>query len=75
MSGKAPKRGRPSHGIQTTRIRLRMDTFNGWLEKKDLCGFSEKTHSEFADYLLSNCQEPRAQRSHRLLSTPTGNKK
>ena len=72
MSGKAPKRGRPSYGIQTTRIRLQTDTFNGWLMKKDLFGFSEKTHSEFAEYLLNNCQEPRAQSSPQLPSTPTG---
>lgn len=76
MSGKAspPKRGRPSSGMQTTRIRLRKDTFNSWIVKKNLFGFSEKTHSEFAEYLLHNCHEPTAQSSPRLPSTPTGNK-
>jgi hypothetical protein len=42
--------------------------------KKDLFGFSEKTQREFAEYLLDNCQEPRAQSSPQLPSTPTGKK-
>ena len=63
MSNKAlpPKRGRPSSGIQTMQIRLRMDTFNSWIIKKNLFGFCEKTHGEFAEYLLRNCQEATGQ--------------
>jgi hypothetical protein len=50
-----------------------VDTFNDWLLKKALFGFSEKTHSEFAEYLLNNCHEPGAQKSSPPLpSTPTG---
>ena len=45
-----PKRGRPGYGISTTRVRLRMDAFDEWQARKDLSEFSEKTHSEFAEY-------------------------
>ena len=40
--------------------------------KKDMYGFPDITHSEFVEYLLNNFQEPRAQSSLQLPSTPTG---
>ena len=50
-----PKRGRPS--VKTAHIRLRMDVFKDWNMKKERMGYSNKTHSEFAEILLQNCQE------------------
>ena len=60
-----PKRGRPKLEVPVQRIGLRMDVYDEWLAKKDSVGFYEKTHSEFAEYLLKISDEPRGQ------NTPT----
>ena len=52
-----PKRGRPKLGVEVHRISLRMDVYNQWLVQKDLTGMAEKTHSEFASYLLESLEE------------------
>ena len=52
-----PKRGRPNLGVEVHRIGLRMDVYNQWLVQKDLVGMAEKTHSEFASYLLESFEE------------------
>jgi hypothetical protein len=53
-----PKRGRPRNEVGITRIKLKKDVFEMWLSRKDSLGFSKKTHSEFAMYLLLNfCEE------------------
>ena len=49
----APKRGRPS--VKTAHIRLRMEVFQEWNTKKEQMGYSNKTHSEFAEILLQSC--------------------
>ena len=51
-----PKRGRPNLGVEVHRICLRMDVYNQWLVQKDLVGMAEKTHSEFASYLLESLE-------------------
>jgi hypothetical protein len=53
-----PKRGRPSvYGGKTTRIRLATDVFHQWNIRKDEMGYSNKTHSEFAEILLQKSME------------------
>lgn len=52
---KPPKRGRPKSNRVTTRIRLEKVVFDDWQTRKDCLGFGDKSHSEFAEYLLSNC--------------------
>lgn len=50
-----------------------MDVFDEWQAKKDLLGFAEKTHSEFAEYLLRICSEQReGLQSQASQQTPTG---
>jgi hypothetical protein len=49
-----PKRGRPRNEEGITRIKLKKDVFQCWLARKNSLGFSTKTHSEFAMYLLLN---------------------
>lgn len=53
-----PKRGRPSvYGGKTTRIRLTREVFHEWTLKKEQMGYSNKTHSEFANILLQKVEE------------------
>ena len=50
-----PKRGRPS--VKTAHIRLRIEVFQEWTKKKEDMGYSNKTHSEFAEMLLQYCDQ------------------
>ena len=50
-----PKRGRPS--VKTVHIRLRIEVFQKWTKKKEDMGYSNKTHSEFAEMLLQYCDQ------------------
>ena len=68
-----PKRGRPRNEVGITRIKLKKDVFETWLLRKDSLGFSKKTHSEFAMYLLLNfCEEERGESN--FIPTPTNGK-
>ncbi len=52
-SPSAPKRGRPKQGFDTKRITLKDSVFHEWTAKKSILGFGDKTHSDFAEYLLN----------------------
>ena len=58
-----PKRGRPRIDGGTQRISLRMDVFKKWLIEKDLAGMADKTHNEFASYLLETVGQNQLNRS------------
>ena len=47
-----PKRRRPRNIVATKQLRMRVDVFDMWMDKKASIVFFEKTHSEFAEYLL-----------------------
>ena len=47
-----PKRGGPRIDVGMQRISLWIDVFNKWLIEKDLVRMPDKTHNEFASYLL-----------------------
>ena len=47
-----PKHGRPRIIVGMQIISLQMDVFNKWLVEKDVAGMADKTHNEFASYLL-----------------------
>ena len=54
MSNPSPaKRGRPKRSTETKRIRLEVNVFNEWMAKKDSLGFAEKSHGDFAKYLMN----------------------
>lgn len=58
MAGASPpKRGRPKKDEAVVRIRLTKHIYDMWTTKKDSVGFSTKTHSEFAEYLMMNTYE------------------
>ena len=44
LGASPPKPGRPRTAERNTKIRLRKDTFQIWVARKDLLGFSTKTH-------------------------------
>ena len=58
-----PKRGRPKDEIGFARIKLKKDVHEMWLARKTFLGFSSKTRSDFARYLLLNFPEDRPQKS------------
>lgn len=61
------KRGRPRSDLGVTRIKLKKDVFETWLSRKDSLGFTKKTHSEFAMYMLLNfCEEERGEKNFTL---------
>ena len=62
-SGPAPKRGRPNYDAEAKRIRLRPEVFNLWREKKNNLGYSEKSDSQFAEFLLGLCEKDSGQHS------------
>ncbi|CAB4018384.1 zinc finger MYM-type 1-like [Paramuricea clavata] len=58
MAGASPpKRGRPKKDEAVMRIRLTKHIYDMWATKKNSVGFSTKTHSEFAEYLMLNTYE------------------
>ena len=70
-----PKRGRPKCNRVTTRIRLEKDVFDTWMAIKDRHGFIEKSHSEFAKYLLSNSPDRLDENiERRNISSPSSGK-
>ena len=60
----APKRGRPRDDIGLVCIKLKRDVYNIWNSRKELVGLSNKTHSDFARYLLLNFCENETEPSH-----------
>ena len=44
--------GRPKLSGSLKSIRLRESVFNLWRDRKEALGFSERTDSEFAEFLL-----------------------
>ena len=65
-----PKPGRPNVGVEVHRIGLRMDVYSQWLVQKDLVGLVEKTHSEFASYLLVSLEEMTRLRGANQMPSP-----
>lgn len=53
-----PKRGRPKLGIQIKRIGLQAPVYDEWIRRKETLGFSGKSNSDFAKYLLRTSEEP-----------------
>ena len=62
----APKRGRPKRGFETKRISLKESVFDYWNAKKDILGYGDKTHSEFAEYLLEAVDDQIGSLCHHL---------
>ena len=60
----APKRGRPRDDIGFVRIKLKRDVYDIWNSRKESVELSNKTHSDFARYLLLNFCENEAGHSH-----------
>ncbi|CAB4040952.1 Hypothetical predicted protein, partial [Paramuricea clavata] len=73
-SDRPPKRGRPKLGIAIKRIGLQAQVYDEWIIKKNSLGFSEKSNSDFANYLLRISDEQRGQTSPSgpCHSTPMG---
>lgn len=59
-SGSAPKRGRPSHDAEAKRIRLKPEVFDLWMQKKENLGYLDKSHCQFAEFLLGLCAKENA---------------
>ena len=75
MAGASPaKRGRPKINKGIVRIRLREDIYDMWITRKDSLGFSVKTHSEFAEYLMLHVCEESALSTQSHLQTPSSGK-
>ena len=68
MSPVLPKHGRPRLDVQTHRIGLRIDVYSEWLVQKDLAGMSDRSHSEFASYLLQIAEPNRLSHSSNTVS-------
>ena len=66
----APKRGRPKRGFETRRISLKESVFDYWNAKKGIFGYSNKTHSEFAEYLLEAVDDQMAGKDGTLTASP-----
>lgn len=66
-----PKRGRPKRSTEIKRIRLDVNVFNEWIAKKDSTGFAEKSHSDFAKYLLNKVDE-QSEQSDRSSASSVG---
>ena len=67
-----PKRGRPKDEIGFVRIKLKKDVHEMWLARKTSMGFSSKTHSDFARYLLLNFSEDQPNQSFESPSQSIG---
>ena len=50
-----PRKGRPKREEKIVKVWLRQSIFRLWKEKKEQLGFSKKTNSQFAEYLLCRC--------------------
>ena len=57
-----PKRGRPNE-IGFVGIKLKKHVHEMWLARNNSMGFSSKTHSDFARYLLLNFSEDQPKQS------------
>ena len=55
------KRGKLKRSTEIKRIRLEVNVFNEWVTLKDSLGFAEKSHSDFAKFLM-NTLDPRSER-------------
>jgi hypothetical protein len=62
-SDRPPKRGRPKLGISIKQIGLQAQVYDEWIIKKNSLGFSEKSNSDFANYLLRISDKQRGQTS------------
>ena len=62
-SGPAPKRGRPNYDAEAKRLRLKPEVFDRWVQKKETLGYSDKSNSEFAEFLLELCEKDDGQHS------------
>ena len=67
-----PKRGRPKNEVGFVRIKLKKDVHEIWHARKESMGFSSKTHSEFAQYLLLNFSEDQPNQSFESPSQSIG---